>query len=174
MNLIFWSCIECHECLVIYFSLFNGTIPEPSERKCVNPRAQQRMYRTNKSSNLDPKQMDVCTNWWRSLAAETQRQDVWHKEMTKRFALGSLVAKQFPKCIILNSDGSIQSKNSKAYHREVLLNAWLQMKSDFSVKQINFLLKESRWWKVIFPQPAWISTQCIGGTGSATANASFF
>lgn len=70
------------------------------------------------------------------------------------------------------SDDRIQSKYSKAYHREVLINPWPQLKSDFPVKQTKFLLKESRWWKLPFPQPAWISTQCIGETGSAIANAS--
>lgn len=49
----------------------------------------------NKSSRLDPIYMKVCTNWWSSLVAESQRQDVWHQEVSKIFApLGTLIGFQ--------------------------------------------------------------------------------
>lgn len=53
-----------------------------------------------------------------------------------------------------HSNDRIQSKYSKAYHREILKNPWPQLKNYFPVKQTNFVLKESSWWKLPFPQPA--------------------
>lgn len=48
----------------------------------------------------------------------------------------------FPKCV-KQSDDRIRDKYSNAYHREVMINPWPHLKSDFSIKQTNFSLKKA-------------------------------
>lgn len=48
----------------------------------------------------------------------------------------------FPKCV-KQSDDRIRSKYSNASHREVMINPWPHLKSDFPIKQTNFSLKKA-------------------------------
>lgn len=68
-------------------------------------RSNNRTYRTNKRRSLDSTQMEVCTNWWRSLAAKTQRKMCgfrkWPKYLLLYVHFGVSRGKTVPKVRIL-------------------------------------------------------------------------